>query len=172
MPDDIRLMGKIDFGSEPYLISLGQHVTVSGRVSFVTHDGATYVFRHLPGYEDVIKFGRITVHDNCFIGQGSIILPGVTIGPNAVVAAHSVVTQDVPPNTIVGGNPARPITSIEAYAERSRQRSPQYDLGAYRRDKRAELLRLFPPPALQSAEIGPAGRPDAAPQTALKGSAQ
>jgi acetyltransferase-like isoleucine patch superfamily enzyme len=144
--DDCRLMGQINFGSEPYLISIGKHVTISGRVSFVTHDGATFVFRDRAGFENVIKYGRITVHDNCFIGQGSIILPGVTIGPNAVVAAHAVVTKDVPPNMIVGGNPARVITSVDQYAERSRCRTPEYDIASYKQDKRAELLRRFPRP--------------------------
>lgn len=48
---------------------------------------------------------------NCFIGARSIILPGVTIGDGSIVAAGSVVTKDVPPSTIVAGNPAKPIRS-------------------------------------------------------------
>lgn len=144
--NDCRLMGKINFGSEPYLISIGQHVTISGRVSFVTHDGATFVFRDRPGYEHVVKYGRITIHDNCFIGQGSIILPGISIGPNSVVAAHAVVTKDVLPNTIVGGNPACVITTVDDYAEKLLAHNPTYDKQAYKRDKRAELLRIFPRP--------------------------
>jgi acetyltransferase-like isoleucine patch superfamily enzyme len=146
IPDDCRLMGGITFGSEPYLISIGQHVTISGQVAFVTHDGATFVFRDRPGYEDVVKYGRITIHDNCFIGQGSIILPGISVGPYSVVAAHAVVTKDVPPNTIVGGNPARIIMTVDQYADRSLARNPVYDKHAYSRDKRSELLRIFPRP--------------------------
>ena len=146
IPDDCRLMGGINFGSEPYLISIGQHVTISGRVSLVTHDGATFVFRDRRGYEHVVKYGRITIHDNCFIGQGSIILPGISIGPNSVVAAHAVVTKDVLPNTIVGGNPARVITTVDKYADKLLAHNPTYDKQAYKRDKRAELLRIFPRP--------------------------
>ena len=50
---------------------------------------------------------------NAWIGAGATILPGVTVGKNAVVAAGAVVTKDVAPNTIVGGNPARLIKIIE-----------------------------------------------------------
>jgi acetyltransferase-like isoleucine patch superfamily enzyme len=144
--DDCELNGTPDFGSEPFLISIGKHVRMSADIHFVTHDGATWVFRHLPGYEEVIKFGRIVVHDNCFIGMGAIILPGVSIGPNAVVAAGSLVTKDVPPNTIVGGNPARVLTTVEEYAQKTLATQPAYDRKRYEADREAELLRLYPRP--------------------------
>ena len=67
--------------------------------------------------KDVIKYGKIVIKDNCFIGLGSIILPGVTIGPNSIVAAGSVVTKDVEPDTVVGGNPAKKITTVPEYME-------------------------------------------------------
>ena len=50
---------------------------------------------------------------NAWIGAGATILPGVTVGENAVVAAAAVVTKDVPANAIVGGNPAKLIKMIE-----------------------------------------------------------
>jgi acetyltransferase-like isoleucine patch superfamily enzyme len=56
--------------------------------------------------------GHIHVKKNAWIGAGAIILPGVTIGENAVVAAGAVVSKDVPANTIVGGVPAKTIKSI------------------------------------------------------------
>lgn len=144
--DDCRLIAMPDFGAEPYLVSIGRHVTISTGVTFITHDGGTWVFRHQAKYKDVIKYGRITVHDNCFIGYGSTILHGVTMGPNSVVAAHAVVTKDVPPNSVVAGVPARVIMSVEDYAERCLLQTPDYDRDAYRRDKVSELLRLFPRP--------------------------
>lgn len=144
--DDCRLMGVPDFGSEPYLVSVGAKVTISSRVTFICHDGGTWVFRKIPRYNDVIKYGRITVHENCFIGHGSTIMPGVSIGPNSVVAAHSVVTKDVPPNSVVGGVPARRIMSVEEYAENSLSRNPEYDRAAYKKNKVEELLRIFPRP--------------------------
>jgi acetyltransferase-like isoleucine patch superfamily enzyme len=144
--DDCRLMGLPNFGSEPYLISIGRHVTISSRVNFVNHDGGTWVFRDQPKYSEVIKFGRIVIHDNCFIGSGATIMPGVTIGPTAVVAAESVVTADVAPNTVVGGVPARVLMTVEEYAEKALAQTPGYDRAAYRADKVRELLRLFPRP--------------------------
>src|SRR6266513_4023061 len=143
---DCRMVGMPDFGSEPYLITIGRHVTVSTRVTFINHDGGTWVFRDQPRYRDVIKYGRIVIHDNCFIGSGATIMPGVSIGPNDVVAAGSVVTADVPPNSVVGGIPARVLMTVEEYAEKALAQTPQYDGRAYRIDKAAELLRLFPRP--------------------------
>jgi maltose O-acetyltransferase len=55
----------------------------------------------------------ISIEDNVWIGGAAILLPGVSIGRNAVVGAGSVVTRDVPPNTVVAGNPARVIREIE-----------------------------------------------------------
>jgi acetyltransferase-like isoleucine patch superfamily enzyme len=144
--DDCRLVGMPDFGSEPYLISIGRHVTVSTRVSFINHDGGTWVFREQPRYRDVIKYGRIVIHDNCFIGSGATIMPGVSVGPNAVVAAQSVVVSDVPPDTVVGGIPARVLMSVEEYAEKALALTPAYDREAYRSAKATELLRIFPRP--------------------------
>ena len=144
--EDCRLYGWPNFGSEPFLISIGKRVGISERVTFITHDGGTSVTLSNPKYKWVIKYGRITIRENCFIGFGAIILPGVTIGPNAVVAAGSVVTTNVPPNTVVGGNPAKVIKSIEDYAEKNLANIPDYDITNYFRDTKKELLRLFPYP--------------------------
>ena len=56
--------------------------------------------------------GKVLIKQNAWIGAGATILPGVSIGENAVVAAGAVVTKDVPPNTVVGGIPAKVIKSI------------------------------------------------------------
>jgi acetyltransferase-like isoleucine patch superfamily enzyme len=140
--DDCRFHGVPDFGSEPYLISIGKHVAIAPEVAFITHDGGTYVFREQERYRKVIKYGWITVHDNCVIGQRSIILPGVTIGPNSVVAAGSVVTRSVPPGYLVAGNPAKPVMTVGQYAEWSLAATPEYDEGEYMRDKKSVLCKL------------------------------
>jgi len=144
--DDCRIMGMPNFGSEPYLVSIGQGVTISGQVHFITHDGAPWVIRRRPEYQDVVKYGRITVHDNCFIGHRATLLPGVTIGPNAIVAAGSVVTKDVPPNTVAGGVPAKVLMDMDTYIARVTAQSPAYDKVRYKQNKRQELLRLYPYP--------------------------
>ena len=144
--DDCRLEGTPFFGSEPFLISIGKHVTISGKVTFITHDGGTWVFREQPRYTKVHKFGRITIHDNCFIGFGAILMPGVSVGPNSVVAAGAVVTRDVPPNSVAAGVPAKVLGTVEQYAEKSLANTPETDEARYASDKRGELLRQFPYP--------------------------
>jgi maltose O-acetyltransferase len=58
----------------------------------------------------------IRIGNDVWIGGGAIVLPGVTIGDRCVIAAGSVVTRDVPPDTLVAGNPARPLRRLAATA--------------------------------------------------------
>ena len=74
--------------------------------------------RHIPDFD---CFGKIVIEDWAYIGSESLIMPGVTIGEGALVAAGSVVTRSVPPNTVVGGNPARVICTVEEYVERNKR---------------------------------------------------
>lgn len=125
---DCRIMIR-SFGSEPFLVTIGNHCTLAPDVSLVTHDGAAWIFTDAE--PSLQKFGRITIGDNCFIGLRAIIMPGVTIGPNSIVGAGSLVTKNVPPNTVVAGSPARPICDVETYRRRvrdswERQRPPGY----------------------------------------------
>lgn len=139
-----RLLGvsASTFGSEPYLVSLGEHVTVTGGVRFVTHDGGVWVFRGERPTIDVIA--PIRVGNNVFIGLNSILLPGVTVGDDVVVAAGSVVTRDVPSKSVVGGVPAKQITTIDEY--RTRAFAQSVDLKGLSPDqKRKLLLQRFPP---------------------------
>ncbi len=90
--DDCRFIsirsGMGTFGSEPYLINIGDHVTIAGNVQFVNHDGGVWVFRDKE--PDIDVFGPIVIGDNVFIGYGAIIMPSVTIGSNCVIGAGFV----------------------------------------------------------------------------------
>ena len=108
-----------NFGNEPWLICIGDHVCISNDVTFVNHD-LTWPLQDK--YESLTSFGKIEILDNCQIGVGATILPNVTIGPNSIVGACSVVTKDVPPNTVVAGNPAREICSLEEYEQKCLKR--------------------------------------------------
>lgn len=99
--------------AEPYLITIGKRTTISFDVKLITHDNSAEKL----GVGITNIFGRITIGDNCFIGAGVIILPGVTIGNNVIVGAGSVVTKSVPENMIVGGNPARIINTVDKYTK-------------------------------------------------------
>lgn len=128
------------WGSEPWLISLGNHVEISSAVTFITHDGATWVFRNQEKYKDVIKYGKISIHDNCFIGMHSTIMPGVEIGPNAIVGAGSLVTKTVPEGCVYAGIPAKYICSVQEYAEKCLNNNLDYDKELYRKDKKKAVL--------------------------------
>jgi len=110
--DNCRLI-KVDFGSEPYLVTLGNHVSAT-RTRFVTHDGGVWVLRDTCPDLDVIK--PITVGNNVFFGVGAIVLPGVTIGDNVIVGAGSVVTRDISSNSVAAGVPARVIKTLKEYS--------------------------------------------------------
>lgn len=100
--------------SEPYLMKIHDNVTIASDVSFYTHDVIDYMLNYYIGSNKLEQFvGPIEVFDNVFIGAGSKILYNTKIGPNAIVAAGSVVVSDVPKGAIVGGNPARVIGSFD-----------------------------------------------------------
>jgi acetyltransferase-like isoleucine patch superfamily enzyme len=101
------------FGSEPFLISIGNHVTVTSGVKFLTHDGSTWLINDQKGRRYLYR--RIIIGDNVFVGVNSIIMPGVKIESNVIVAAGSVVTKSVPEGKIIGGNPARIIGDYYDY---------------------------------------------------------
>ena len=98
---------------EPFLIRIGNHCSISSGVRLITHDGGGWIFFD----EDptLQRFGPITICDNSYIGMDSIVLPDVTIGPNAIVGAGAVVTKNVPAGKVVAGNPARIIKDIGDY---------------------------------------------------------
>lgn len=112
----VHLYGQVDWGSEPWIITLGNNVYITNKVAFITHDGGTLLFRNeIPDLE-ITK--PIVVGDNVYIGNNAIILPGVTIGNNVVIAAGTIVTKNVPNNVVFGGVPGRVLKTIEEYKEK------------------------------------------------------
>jgi len=110
----------VNFGSEPYLISIGNHCEITSGVSFITHDGGTWIFRESKEFLGS-KFGPIIIKDNCFIGINTIILPNIVIGPNSVVGAGSVVTKSIPANCVYAGNPAKYICETSNYLKKCKE---------------------------------------------------
>jgi acetyltransferase-like isoleucine patch superfamily enzyme len=98
---------EIDSGY-PYLIEIGDNCRIGKNVLILAHDATT--FKDL----GITRLAPVKILEGSFIGQRAIILPGVTIGPRAMVAAGSVVNRNVPEGRAVAGNPARPYTT---YAE-------------------------------------------------------
>ena len=135
----VSVVGSVNFGSEPYLITLGDYVRISMDVMFVNHDGGTWAFRDKEKYQDVIKYGKITIGDRTFIGARSIIMPGVNIGKRCVIGAGSVVTKDVPDGYVACGNPAKIIMSTAEYANKCYLNQREYDKKKYAADKKNYL---------------------------------
>ena len=103
-------------GTEPYLVKIGNHVTIAGGVNFITHDGAVWIFRQ--EIENIQVFGPIIIEDNCVIGENAVLFPNIRVGPNSIVGAGSVVISDIAPNCIAMGVPARIWSSLDKYREK------------------------------------------------------
>lgn len=112
------LTTSVPFGSEPYLIEIGDNVRITSGVKFCTHDGGMWVLRNNGMLQNADYFGRICIEDNVHIGWNTIIMPGVTIGKNTIIGVGSVVTKSIPPNSVAVGVPCRVIKSIDEYYEK------------------------------------------------------
>lgn len=110
-----EIYSDVSFGSEPYLIRLGNYVRVTAGVRFITHDGGMWVLRNLKLLENSDSFGMITVGNNVHIGMNVVVMPNVNIGDNVVIGCGAVVTKDIPSNSIAVGVPARIIESTDEY---------------------------------------------------------
>jgi acetyltransferase-like isoleucine patch superfamily enzyme len=83
-------------------LTIGDNVTIS-------HQALLQTLTHDPRDNFAVLARPVAIHDHAWIGARAIVCPGVTVGEGAVVGAGAVVTRDVPPWTIVAGNPARRI---------------------------------------------------------------
>lgn len=127
------------FGSEPWLITLGDNVHITGNCQFINHDGAVLILRHkIPDLELTFP---IVVGSNVFIGFDTKILPGVTIGDNVIIGAGSVVNKDIPSNTVAAGVPCRVIKPLNEYEEYAMENSLK--LGHLKGSKKDQLLRKY-----------------------------
>lgn len=122
--NNTRLMCKVSaFGSEPYLIEVGENCLFSQDVHLVTHDGGIKVLNSLGFFDGEImdKIDRINIGNNVFIGHGVYIMPGVNIGNNSIVGAGAIVTKDIPEGSVAVGVPAKVIMSIQDYYEKTKK---------------------------------------------------
>lgn len=130
------------FGSEPYLITIGNNVRLTKNVQFVTHDGGMWVLRNLELAPKADKFGQIVIKDNVNIGWNAVIMPGVTIGENVVVGLGAIVTKDVPSNSVVAGVPARVVCTIPEYYEKNKDKI-DFTKGLSQNEKKIFLVKKY-----------------------------
>ena len=95
----------------PDLITIEDWVSLAGNVTILTHSDPTKPLREILG-EAGRKIAPVHIKSGAWVAVNCVILPGVTIGENSIVAAGAVVTKDVPPYTIVAGVPAKQIKKI------------------------------------------------------------
>lgn len=110
--------------TDPALTSVGNNVRIAG-AWLSGHDGSVNMLNEAYGLK-LDAVGPVILKDDVFIGRGATILPGVTIGPRALVGAGAVVSRDVPPNSVVTGSPARVIRTLDEHVERIRARTETY----------------------------------------------
>lgn len=116
MRGGVNIVGNI-LTPESFLIEIGSNTTIADHVDFVTHDNSI----NKVSKNTINLFGRIKIGNNCFIGERSTILYGVTLADNIIVAAGSVVVDSFETERIIiGGNPARIISTWDKFYEKTK----------------------------------------------------
>lgn len=136
MHGTVHIYGKIAWGTEPWIISLGDNVHITDGVKFITHDGGTLLYRNIVPDLDITK--PIIVGNNVYFGNNVIVLPGVKIGNNVVIGAGAVVCKDIPDNSLAVGVPARVIKTADEYLQKVEKESTH--LGTLRGQKKDKAL--------------------------------
>lgn len=141
---NVQLIDKPNFGSEPYLIKIGDGTTVSFGCSFVTHDGGTRVVRNLEGQNpQTVIYGPIVIGKNSFIGCNTTILQNVHIGDNTIIGACSLVEKDIPINVVAAGVPCKVICTIDEYIKKHKDKDFEYMVKMPYDEKKKYLLNKF-----------------------------
>lgn len=137
-------MGKNNFvdsrfwSSEPYLITIGDNCQITNGVKMFTHGGGQALRDKYPDFD---VFGKIKIGNYVYLGSNTLVMPGITIEDNVLVASGSVVTKSLRAGGVYGGNPVKYLCSIEDYFERNKR----YDLHSKKLssdDKKKLLLSL------------------------------
>ncbi len=128
------------FGTEPWLITIGNNVHIVSGCHFINHDGGVLILRdRFPSLE---LTDRIFIGNDVYIGMNCTILPGVSIGDSVIIGAGSIVSKNIPSNSVAAGVPAKVIKTLDQYLEKARIKSLWYgNLPA--REKAAALMKHF-----------------------------
>lgn len=134
-----HLYGSVKWGSEPWIITIGNNVHITDNCRFITHDGGTLIYRQYITDLEITK--PIVVGNNVYMGVNTVILPGAHIGNNVVIGSCSVVTKDIPDNSVAVGIPARVIKTADDYFEKLQQES--LHLGHLKGKEKDKALRKY-----------------------------
>jgi len=110
---------------DPYLTSIGDNVWITSGCQLLCHDASVIMINIIKsGHLD--RVGPIIIGDSSFIGNNVIVLPGITIGSNTIIGAGSVVTKDIPENSVYAGAPARFICTFKEYVQKIENNARKY----------------------------------------------
>lgn len=128
------------FGTEPWLISIGDNVYITAGFQFITHDGGTLILRkEVP---DLEWTAPIAIGNDVYIGLRTTILPGVRIGNRVIIGTGSIVTKDIPDNSVAAGVPARVIRTVDDYLDTLKAKSLHCG-HLHGREKERRLKQIF-----------------------------
>ena len=119
--------------TRPHLLTIGNNVRITHGVILLTHGYEWFVLQNVNGRE-YGSAGELTIGNNVFIGMNSILLKGVTVGSNVVIGVGSIVSRDIPDNSVVMGNPAKVLCSLDEFSEKYSARQldeAQIDINAF-----------------------------------------
>lgn len=124
--DNLWMTPRVDTVSidvtRPSLVTIGSNVRINRNFLLLTHDGGFYVLKNL--YQEFIpQSGRVTIGNNVYFGRNCSVFKGVTIGNNCIIGFGSVVTNDIPDNSVAVGRPAKVVATLEEYYAKRKEKS-------------------------------------------------
>ncbi|MGN0647452.1 MAG: acyltransferase [Oscillospiraceae bacterium] len=139
MGDNVHIYGNVSWGSEPWIISLGNNVHITDGVRFITHDGGTLLYRDKIPDLEITK--PITLGDDVYVGNNVLFMPGVTVGSNVIIGAGAVVTRSIPDNSVAVGVPAKVVKTADEYLEKIQRES--LHLGHLKYEEKDKALKEY-----------------------------
>lgn len=107
--------------TDPHLLTIGNHVRITGPATILTHDYSWSVIKHKYG-EICGKQRAVTIGDGVFVGWGATILCGTTVGDHTIIGAQAVVSGRVDSDSVYAGNPAKKIMTLDEFYAKRKER--------------------------------------------------
>jgi len=106
--------------TRPSLVEIGSNVRLNKNLTILTHDGSYYVLRNK--YKEFIPTsGKVKIGNNVYFGRNCSVFKGTTIGDNCIIGFGSIVTKDIPSNSVAVGTPAKVVCSLDEYYEKRKK---------------------------------------------------
>ena len=108
--------------SRPSLVEIGSHVRINKNFTLLTHDFSTFILKEK--YDEFLaSSGKVTIGNNVYFGRDCTVLKGVTIGDNCIIGYGSLVTRNIPANSVAIGRPAKVLMTLDEYRQKRKERA-------------------------------------------------